>query len=56
MHLLAGEISRLRYQEAAALAERAEARARHALHLAHAGELASRRDQRNARLRSIWSR
>ena len=48
MHLLAGEVARLRYQEAAALAERAEARQRHALRLD--------RGQRNAWLRSMWSR
>ena len=46
MHLLAGEMARLRYQEVAALAGRAEARQRHAL----------RRGQRNAWLRSMWSR
>ena len=47
MHLLAVEMARLRYQEAAALAERAEARQRHALR--------SDRGQRNAWLRSMWS-
>jgi hypothetical protein len=48
MHLLAGELARLRYQEAAERAERAEARQRHALRLD--------RGRRNAWLRSVWSR
>jgi hypothetical protein len=48
MHLLAGEMARLRYQEVAALAGRAEARQRHALRWD--------REQRNAWLRSMWSR
>jgi hypothetical protein len=56
MHLLAGELALLRLREDAAMAERAEARQRHALRLAHAGELASRRAQRRARLRSMWPR
>jgi hypothetical protein len=48
MHLLAGEMARLRYQEVAALAGRAEARQRHALRWD--------REQWNAWLRSMWSR
>jgi hypothetical protein len=56
MQLLAGELARLRYQEVAALAERPESRQRHALRLANGAELASRRGQRTAWLRSLWPR
>jgi hypothetical protein len=48
MYLLAHELARLRYQEAAALAERAEARQRDALR--------SNRGERRTWLRSLWSR
>jgi hypothetical protein len=52
VHLLEGELARLRQRE---LAEQAESRERQALRLAEAGELASRRERRS-RLRAIWSR
>ncbi len=55
MYLLEDELSQLRQRELTARSQRAEGRHRHALRLAEAGELASRK-QRRARLRSMWAR
>ncbi len=55
MYLLEDELAHLRQRELAARSQRAEGRHRHALRLAEAGELGSRKERR-ARLRARWSR
>jgi hypothetical protein len=55
VYLLEDELAHLRQRELAARSQRAEGRHRHALRLAEAGELGSRKERR-ARLRARWSR